>query len=215
MNEKFDGRQSRAFAVRCYAWSRAIHWVTVALVGGLLVSALFEDIDPHGSGNSAFLWHSSLGLVVYLLSVSRVFLWLIYRPTARKAGKPDVGVHLGLRVAFYALLVSLPLSGWWLASEEVRPEPVFGIPVLSQWYNRDGVENPGSMHSEVSREDLAQKDPMFRYLTRLHGSLGAALALVIVLHLVLVIRARTQRPSPTAAIRPPTTSRSRSGAAVR
>src|SRR5450631_2531509 len=114
MNKKSAAPQSTAFAVQCYAWSRAIHWVTVALVGGLLVTALFEDIDPHGSGNKAFLWHSSLGLAVYLLSISRVFLWFVYRPTANRDAKPHAGVHRGLRVAFYALLVTLPVSGWWL-----------------------------------------------------------------------------------------------------
>ena len=51
MNAKSDAPKIRAFAIRCYAWSRAIHWVTIALLGGLLVTALFEDIDPHGSGN--------------------------------------------------------------------------------------------------------------------------------------------------------------------
>ena len=96
MNEKADVPQNRAFALRCYAWSRAIHWVTVALVSGVLITALFENIDPHGSGNSAFLWHSLLGLAVYLLTMTRVLLWFVYRPTASSAGKPDAGVHLSL-----------------------------------------------------------------------------------------------------------------------
>jgi hypothetical protein len=44
--------------------SRIIHWITVALVCGLLVTALFGGIDPHGAGNTAFLWHSSMGLAL-------------------------------------------------------------------------------------------------------------------------------------------------------
>jgi cytochrome b561 len=111
MNEQSNVLQNRAFAIRCYAWSRAIHWVTVALVSGVLVTALFDNIDPHGSGNRAFLWHSSLGLTVYLLSITRLLLWFVYRPTASSVGKPDTGVHRGLRVAFYAVLIALPISG--------------------------------------------------------------------------------------------------------
>jgi cytochrome b561 len=193
MNAKSDALENRAFKIRCYAWSRAIHWVTVALLGGLLVTALFEDIDPHGSGNSAFLWHSSLGLVVYLLSVSRFFLWLIYRPTASTVGEQDARVNRGLRFAFYALLIALPVSGWWLASEEGMPAHVFGIPALPQWYNREGAPHSSSTHIEASRENVAREDPVVRYLARLHASLGAALALVIALHVLLLIRTRKQR----------------------
>jgi cytochrome b561 len=192
MNANSDAPRTRAFAIRCYAWSRAIHWVTVALLSGLLVTALFEDIDPHGSGNRAFLWHSSLGIVVYLLSVSRFFLWLIYRPTASTVGEQVARVHRGLRFAFYALLIALPVSGWWLASEEGMPAHVFGIPALPQWYNRDGANHSASMHIEASRENAAREDPVVRYLARLHASLGAALSIVIALHVLSLIRTRKQ-----------------------
>ena len=193
MNEKSDIPQNRAFAIRCYAWSRAIHWVTVALVGGLLVTALFDNIDPHGSGNRAFLWHSSLGLSVYLLSITRVLLWFVYRPTASSAGKPDAGVHRGLRVAFYAVLIAMPVSGWWLASEQGMPSHMFGIPALPQWYHREAVAHSDSTDSEVSREHAVQEAPVIRYLTRLHASLGAALAVAVALHLLSSIRTRKQR----------------------
>ena len=190
MNENVP--QNRAFAIRCYAWSRAIHWVTVALVSGLLLTALFDNIDPHGSGNRAFLWHSSLGLTVYLLSITRVLLWFVYRPTASSAGKPDTGVHRELRVAFYAVLIALPISGWWLASEEGMPAHVFGIPALPQWYQQEGAAPSGSTDSEVAREDAAREAPVVRQLTRLHASLGAALAIVIALHILSVMRTRKQ-----------------------
>jgi len=191
MNDKSDVPQNRAFAHRCYAWSRAIHWVTVALVSGVLITALFENIDPHGSGNDAFLWHSFLGLSVYLLTITRVLLWFVYRPTACGAAEPDT--HRGLRTAFYALLIALPISGWWLASEEGMPAHVFGIPALPQWYQQEGAEHSGSTDSQVDRENAARAAPVVRYLARLHASLGAALAIVIALHLLTVFRTRRQR----------------------
>lgn len=192
MNEQSDVPQKRAFALRCYTWSRAIHWVTVALVSGVLVTALFENIDPHGSGNSAFLWHSLMGLTVYLLTITRVLLWFAYRPTA--GGAAERGAHRGLRMAFYALLVALPISGWWLASEEGMPAHVFGIPALPQWYHQEGAAHSGSGDSEAAREDAAAREaPVVRYLARLHASLGAALAIVIALHLISVIRTRKRR----------------------
>ena len=191
MSEESDVPQNRAFAIRCYAWSRAIHWVTVALVSVLLVTALFEDIDPHDSGNGAFLWHSSLGLTVYLLTITRVLLWFIYRPTASGAAAPEA--HRGLRTAFYALLIALPISGWWLASEEGMPAHVFGIPALPQWYHQENASDSGSRDPEAAREDATREAPVVRELTRLHASLGAALATVIALHLLSVLRTRKQR----------------------
>jgi cytochrome b561 len=191
MNDESDVPQNRAFAFRCYAWSRAIHWVTVALVSAVLITALFENIDPHGSGNDAFLWHSFLGLTVYLLTISRVLLWLVYRPTASGTAAPDA--HRGLRTTFYALLIALPISGWWLASEEGMPAHLFGIPALPQWYHQEGAEHSGSTDSAVPREYSAREAPVLGILKRLHTSLGAALAIVIALHLLSVVRTRKQR----------------------
>jgi cytochrome b561 len=191
MNDESGVPQSRVFALRCYAWSRAIHWVTVALVSGVLISALFENIDPHGSGNSAFLWHSFLGLAVYLLTLTRVLLWFVYHPTANGADKPEA--HRGLRTTFYALLIALPISGWWLASEEGMPAHVFGIPALPQWYHQESAAHSSVSDFEAAREHAAGELPVDRYLARLHASLGAGLAVVIALHLLSVIRTRKQR----------------------
>ncbi len=191
MNDKSDVLQKRAFALRCYAWSRAIHWVTVALVGGVLITALFDNIDPHGSGNDAFLWHSFLGLTIYLLTITRILLWFVYRPTASGAAEPNA--YRALRTTFYALLIALPISGWWLASEEGMPAHVFGIPALPQWYHQEAAEHSGSTDSGGTREAAVQKVRIVRNLARLHASLGAALAIVIPLHLLTVFRPRKRR----------------------
>lgn len=193
MDERPEVPDNAAFAARCYAWSRAIHWVTVALLSGLLLTALFYDIDPHGSGNRAFLWHSSLGLAVYLLSIARVLLWFVYRPTASGVGKPDTGVPRGLRLAFYALLVALPFSGWLLASQEGMPAHVFGIPALPQWYHQEHAARSGSTNTEINRNDAAREAPVVLYFTRLHAGLGAALAIVIALHLFFLMNGTRKR----------------------
>jgi cytochrome b561 len=78
-----ESTSTLTLADRCFKVGRFIHWMTVALLSGLLVTALLWNIDSHGSGNTAFLWHSSLGISVYLLSMARVLLWLVDRPTRR------------------------------------------------------------------------------------------------------------------------------------
>lgn len=194
MNMKANAVASTGFAARCYAVSRAVHWLTVALVSAVLVTALFGDIDPHGPGNVAFLWHSSLGLAVYLLSISRVLLWLVYRPMAREFDTAGAErVHRSLQAAFYALLVALPISGWWLASEEGMPAHVFGIPALPQWYYHEGGTPPAAIESMEPSKAVAGNAAAAGVLIRLHQGLAAALTAVIVMHLVVVVRSRPRR----------------------
>ena len=73
------------------------------------------------------------------------------------------------------------------------PAHVFGIPALPQWYHQEGAVHLGATDSQVDRETAAQEAPVVRYLARLHASLGAALAIVIALHLLSVFRTRKQR----------------------
>jgi cytochrome b561 len=189
-----DSMPTLTIADRCYKVSRVIHWLTVSLVSGLLATALFWDIDPHGSGNGAFLWHSSLGVSVYLLSMSRLLLWFVYRPTKPPADEQDAqGGVRGMRYAFYALLLALPLSGWLLASEEGTPAHVFGMPSLSQWYERMApLPSTGGSPSE-SHDPTTKDTSIVIYLSRIHAALAAALCAVIVIHVFLVIRHRVRR----------------------
>lgn len=174
------------FAARCYTISRAIHWTTVALVSALLVSGLFGGIDPHGPGNRVFLWHSSLGIVLYLLSISRALLWWTCRPTPRatEARRPAAtGIDGPLRVAFYVLLLSLPISGWFLASEEGMRSTLFVLPSLPQWFHEGDVQHT-----------MTSTDPtIVVVLARIHAGLAAALSAVVVAHLLIAFRGRTGR----------------------
>jgi len=185
MTIKPDERPDVALAARCYAMSRIIHWVTVALVIALLVTALLGNIDPHGPGNGAFIWHSSLGIALYLLSISRVLLWLIYRPTvvAPTSMGGRQGIDRALRLAFYALLLALPISGWFLASEEGMRSTHFGIPALPQWYHE------GAIQHTIATPDST----IVVVFDRIHSGLAASLFVVIAAHLFTTVRARGRR----------------------
>lgn len=188
-----DATSSATFAARCVKASRVIHWLTVALVSGLLITALFGGIDPHGPGNTAFLWHSSLGISVYLLSISRVLLWLFYRTIATDAVGRGEAAYRGLRIAFYALLIALPVSGWLLASEEGMPAHLFGMPALPQWYYQEAPQQSTAVRTSDSRGTPSNDKPIVTYLVRIHATLAAALSVVIVIHVFAVIRDRALR----------------------
>ena len=189
-----DSPPTVRFSDRCFKVSRVIHWLTVALVSVLLVTGLFGGIDPHGTGNGAFLWHSSLGISVYLLSMSRLLLWFVYRPTRQSPDDHEAQAGgRGLRYAFYALLLALPLSGWLLASEEGTPAHLFGIPSLSQWYEPPApvpatVDSPTESHGATTKDKT-----VVMYLNRVHAALAAALSVVIVIHIFSLIRDRVRR----------------------
>ena len=172
-------------ADRCYAISRMIHWITVAVVIALLMIALFGGIDPHGTGNGAFLLHSSLGIALYLLTISRVVLWLIYRPAARliDSSRTTNGIARRLRIAFYGLLIALPISGWFLASEEGMHSSLLGMPALPQWYHE------GATQHTVSSSDT----PVVIVLNRIHAGLAATLFAVVAGHLLFAVRGRKVR----------------------
>jgi cytochrome b561 len=183
------------FPARAFKTSRVIHWLTVALVGGLAVTALFGGIDPHGTGNSAFLWHSSFGISVYVLSISRFLLWLFYRPMAIPAiapGKSEMADR-GLRLAFYALLVALPISGWLLASEEGMPAHLVGMPALPQWYYREPAHPSTAVRATEPHEIGSNDKTVVIHLRRIHATLAGALSAVVVIHVFTLIRVRARR----------------------
>jgi cytochrome b561 len=192
-----DATPSAAFAVRCFKVSRFIHWLTVTLVCGLTLTALFGDIDPHGAGNNAFLWHSSMGIVLYVLTISRVLLWLIYRPLAHTTGAPGNGeeAHSRLHAAFYALLLALPISGWFLASEEGMSAHLLAIPALPQWYFHESVQESSANREAVIHGKSSIDTSVVTYLARIHAALATALSAVVAIHIFSVIRDRVRRRS--------------------
>ena len=190
-----DATPSAVYAVRCFKISRVIHWLAVTLVCGLLLTALFGGINPHGAGNKPFLWHSSMGIVLYVLTISRVLLWLIYRPLAHTAGASANGdeAHRGLHIVFYSLLLALPISGWFLASEEGMSAHLLGIPALPQWYFHETVPESAANRELVVHEKSSSDTSVVTYLARIHATLAAALAAVVAIHIFTVFRDRVRR----------------------
>src|SRR5687768_1187033 len=97
--------------------ARWLHWiiaicVIAVLTLGLLNDAL-EDVFP-----SAMVIHMSLGLTVLALTIVRIFWRLGHRPPPMPDEMPGWEKMLAhvTHIAFYALLLILPLSGWLMSS---------------------------------------------------------------------------------------------------
>lgn len=121
-------------ATRYGAISQWLHWTTAALVIVLLLMSNVFDMEADEPGSILFFWHSSLGVLVFILAALRVG-WLLF---GRQPALPQTTSRLyrvlarSAHVALYALLFALPVSGWLAASSERAPVSFFGIATIPE-----------------------------------------------------------------------------------
>lgn len=115
--------------------SQWLHWTTVALVIVLLVMGNAFDIETDEPGSALFFWHSSLGVLVFILAAARIGWVLFSRPPALPQSTSRLFRVLARssHIALYALLFALPVSGWLDASSEGAAVPFFGIATVPAW----------------------------------------------------------------------------------
>lgn len=128
---------------RYSAVSKALHWVIALLAfTQLAMGKLFEVEADEGDG--LFGWHTALGLLVLALMIVRLGWRLTHAVPGLPPGTPgwqQVAAR-GTHIAFYALLIALPLSGWLLTSVEGDPVSFFG------WFGVPPLPVPGGEASE-------------------------------------------------------------------
>ncbi len=114
--------------------SRTLHWTTVVLVIVLLITGKFGDMEDAAATNT-FLWHSSLGVAVFVLAVISIVWNVLSRPPPLPAGMSRFSRTAAriVHVCLYALLLALPLSGWLATSAEGRSVNLFGGISLPRW----------------------------------------------------------------------------------
>ena len=124
--------------------SQWLHWTTVALVVVLLVMGNAFEIETDEPGSALFFWHSSLGVLVFILAAARIGWLLFSRPPAlpRSTSRLFRVLARSTHIALYALLFALPVSGWLAASSEGASVPFFGIATVPAW--RGTAQAPSS-----------------------------------------------------------------------
>jgi cytochrome b561 len=112
--------------------SRVFHWATVLVVtiafilgpGGF--GRLMRDgVDP--ATQSSIVWHESLGIVVFALTVLRL-LWMALRPATPQfamAGWMHLAGRL-MHMALWALLLALPITALLSLGSEDHPLTLLG-----------------------------------------------------------------------------------------
>ena len=149
-----------------WGWiSLGLHWLTFLLVLGLAAVGLLMTELPTGPFKvQVYALHKSTGLTVLGLTALRL-LWRLYAGApAPVVGTPrwQDAIAKAAHGALYALLVAIPLSGWWFNSAAGFPLRWFGL---------------------FSLPRLSGYDPAAKHLAHeLHESLFYVLAAIVFVH---------------------------------
>lgn len=112
------------------AISVANHWLTAALVVGMVVLGLYMADLPKGPDKFQLIdLHKSVGVLILVLALARIF-WRLGNRWPKLLGEYSVWQKKSARLVHYVLisvLVLLPLSGWLMSSAGGHTVDVFGL----------------------------------------------------------------------------------------
>ena len=159
----------------------ALHWVIALLALGQVAGGLYMHDLPDGSAEKVWLYqaHKSFGITILVLTLFRLF-WRMTHPVpalpAAMSGPEKFLAH-GAHIAFYVLLIGIPLVGWALVSASPFANSVqtylFGVIHLPHLPFFDGVEN---------RKDLAHS------IAEVHEYLAFAMLGLVGLHVAAALK---------------------------
>ena len=119
----------------------ALHWVIALLIlsmipMGLWMTAAIERSDSQALAYRVFQIHKSIGFLILALTVVRIVWWLTHRPPALPGGMKrwEAFAAGATHVAFYALLLALPLTGWLYVSAGWAVSQDRALEVATSWF---------------------------------------------------------------------------------
>lgn len=149
--------------------SRALHWLSVALLLAVLVLGLVVEEMAKGPVRSVTMnWHQSLGFLVLVLVAVRL-LWRLVNPVPRPEGTALTRrLAVLMHWALYALMIAQPLSGWLMIQAHGHELALFGripLPML-----------------------VAESEPLEEIMEALHGSIWIVLAIAALGHALAALK---------------------------
>lgn len=115
------------------ALSITLHWATFLLVIGMAAVGVYMVDLPNGTDKlQLYALHKSFGLTVLGLTALRL-MWRVFMTAPPPVPGAPAWQHRVARAAhgaLYALLVAVPLSGWWFNSAAGFPLRWFGLVAL-------------------------------------------------------------------------------------
>lgn len=96
-----------------------LHWTIAAAILAMIgLGLIMTELDPSPRKFALYQWHKSIGITILALSLIRLG-WRLANPVpALPEGMRawEVGLARLTHVAFYVLMLALPVSGWLMVS---------------------------------------------------------------------------------------------------
>ncbi|MDP3776217.1 cytochrome b [Methylotenera sp.] len=108
-----------------------LHWLMALVFIGVYACIELRELYPKGSDPREALkvWHFMLGLSILLLVAVRLY-FKVTSPTPLISPQPKqwqmISAKLG-HLALYALMIGMPVLGWFILSAAGKPIPFFGL----------------------------------------------------------------------------------------
>lgn len=117
-----------------------LHWtLAVLLLLQISLGWIMNEVLPDHTPDQqlAERIHISLGLTILILVATRIAVRLTHSPPPLPAGMPmaERGLSGAVHLAFYVLMLAIPLTGWALVSLGSHPIAFWGLP----WPHLPGV----------------------------------------------------------------------------
>jgi cytochrome b561 len=146
----------------------ALHWLLAVLLCVLMALGWFMVALPDAGFDTRkvmlILYHKEIGLAAFVGGLARL-AWRLANPLPSLPAGTGYGQEVAARfvhLAFYGLMVALPVSGWLMSSAAAIPVSWFG------YFDLPDV--------------VAPNEALFRRLIDVHRWLGWALAALLCLH---------------------------------
>lgn len=156
-------------SLRYHGVARALHWIMAILIIGNIVGGIFHD--ALGKMFPVMPMHKAAGITILALALARLGWRLTHPAPALPVEMPgwEKLVAKVTHIAFYALMILVPLSGWIMVSPGDRPLNWFGL-------------------FPVPKFGLAKTDAIVGLSREGHEILGLAFAALVILHIVAALR---------------------------
>ncbi len=145
--------------------TRLLHWLTAGLLVVMFGLAwTFDALGPSDTGASLVALHQSFGLLILLVVAARI-VWRLTHPIEPLPGDtPRWEMRLAtlVQAALYALLVAMPVVGWYASALSGDTIRFFGLAL------------PDLVAMNEDRSDQ---------LFELHGAIGWAILALTALHI--------------------------------
>ncbi|MGB6230806.1 MAG: cytochrome b [Litorimonas sp.] len=109
----------------------ALHWTIALLILGLIAFGVLMTKEWMPNRFEIYQWHKSVGILVLVLSVARLIWRLGHKPPPLPDSTPgwQAAVSHATHIAFYVLMIGMPLLGWAMVSASPLPIPtvLFGV----------------------------------------------------------------------------------------